>query len=310
MTQFTTISTSIIGSPYDLVVNTKNFVFAPIKQLGTSSYTFPWCLAFSRFSPVWGSMRSSSYHRDFWRKNILKNGDPAQVSVHDAAALLHDLGQGLLAYFEHLFDADHEAVPRKSSILRQRFTSPATSGTRLSKRWLASWPYLSNKLGRATLSQIDGAAWTISCATLFYRSILWGIWPDSHPRSFVLSNGIAFQHNGMHAIRLRAQSLSEILGCSRSNLPWKFFYRCPQTLGTPEDKDFLHRLLHISSFLWKNVTLSDYLALDDGVMNAYFPAGWPVWNRFSGACHNLCPTTRSLNPSPFLRRPDQLATMS
>ena len=39
----------------------------------------------------------------------------------------------------------------------------------------------------------------------------------------------------------------------------------------PEDKDFFTRTSpHLLPFFEKNVTLSDYLALDDGVMNTYF----------------------------------------
>ncbi|HEX1583497.1 TPA: HD domain-containing protein, partial [Streptococcus pneumoniae] len=92
-----------------------------------------------------------------------------------------------------------------------------------------------------------------------------------------IENGIAFQRNGMHAI--------EDYVLSRYQMYMQVYFH-PATRAMevllqnllkrakelyPEDKDFFARTSpHLLPFFEKNVTLTDYLALDDGVMNTYF----------------------------------------
>ena len=91
-----------------------------------------------------------------------------------------------------------------------------------------------------------------------------------------IENGIAFQRNGMHAIEdyvlSRYQMYMQVYFHQQHAL-WKFSYRIFSSAlrnSTLRTKTSLHELPHLLPFFEKNVTLSDYLALDDGVMNTYF----------------------------------------
>jgi len=92
-----------------------------------------------------------------------------------------------------------------------------------------------------------------------------------------IENGIAFQRNGMHAIEdyvlRRYQMYMQVYFHPATRamevLLQNLLKRAKELY--PENKDFfILTSPHLLPFFEKNVSLADYLSLDDGVMNTYF----------------------------------------
>ena len=152
-----------------------------------------------------------------------------------------------------------------------------------------------NKQVATHFSQIDADRMDYSCATSIYWSLM-ETWSDSYPPSYSsCRNGIAFQRNGMHAIEdyvlSRYQMYMQVYfhpATRAMEVLHRIFLKRAKELY-PKDKDFFYT--NISTFLpffWKNVTLSDYLALDDGVMNTISSSGWPVLTRSRRLVATFC----------------------
>lgn len=70
-----------------------------------------------------------------------------------------------------------------------------------------------------------------------------------------------------------------------------------------KQKTILHSLLPILiPFFEKRVTLKDYLALDDGVMNTYFQVWMTSPDTIYLTWHSVSSTAKSLNPLFFKRK--------
>ena len=121
--------------------------------------------------------------------------------------------------------------------------------------------------------------WTISFATPTSPVLFYGQFDLTRILRVIrpVENGIAFQRNGMHAI--------EDYVLSRYQMYMQVYFH-PATRAMevllqnllkrakelyPENKEFFALTSpHLLPFFEKNVSLTDYLALDDGVMNTYF----------------------------------------
>ncbi len=268
---------------YDLI-NTKEFQrLRRIKQLGTSSYTFHGG-EHSRFSHCLGVYEIARRITEIFEEKYPEEWNPAESLLTMTAALLHDLGHGAYSHtFEHLFDTDHEAITQEI------IQNPETEIHQVLLQVAPDFPekvasvidhtYPNKQVVQLISSQIDADRMDYLLRDSYFTGASYGEFDLTRILRVIrpIENGIAFQRNGMHAI--------EDYVLSRYQMYMQVYFH-PATRAMevllqnllkrakelyPEDKDFFARTSpHLLPFFEKNVTLTDYLALDDGVMNTYF----------------------------------------
>lgn len=268
---------------YDLI-NTKEFQrLRRIKQLGTSSYTFHGG-EHSRFSHCLGVYEIARQITEIFEEKYPEEWDSNESLLTMTAALLHDLGHGAYSHtFENLFDTDHEAITR--AIIQ----SPETEIHQVLLQVAPDFPekvasvidhsYPNKQVVQLISSQIDADRMDYLLRDSYFTGAFYGQFDLTRILRVIrpVENGIAFQRNGMHAI--------EDYVLSRYQMYMQVYFH-PATRAMevllqnllkrakelyPENKDFFALTSpHLLPFFEKNVSLSDYLALDDGVMNTYF----------------------------------------
>lgn len=268
---------------YDLI-NTKEFQrLRRIKQLGTSSYTFHGG-EHSRFSHCLGVYEIARRITEIFEEKYPEEWNPAESLLTMTAALLHDLGHGAYSHtFENLFDTDHEAITQEI------IQNPETEIHQVLLQVAPDFPekvasvidhtYPNKQVVQLISSQIDADRMDYLLRDSYFTGASYGEFDLTRILRVIrpIENGIAFQRNGMHAI--------EDYVLSRYQMYMQVYFH-PATRAMevllqnllkrakelyPEDKDFFARTSpHLLPFFEKNVTLTDYLALDDGVMNTYF----------------------------------------
>lgn len=268
---------------YDLI-NTKEFQrLRRIKQLGTSSYTFHGG-EHSRFSHCLGVYEIARRITEIFEEKYPEEWNPAESLLTMTAALLHDLGHGAYSHtFENLFDTDHEAITQEI------IQNPETEIHQVLLQVAPDFPekvasvidhtYPNKQVVQLISSQIDADRMDYLLRDSYFTGASYGEFDLTRILRVIrpIENGIAFQCNGMHAI--------EDYVLSRYQMYMQVYFH-PATRAMevllqnllkrakelyPEDKDFFARTSpHLLPFFEKNVTLTDYLALDDGVMNTYF----------------------------------------
>ena len=268
---------------YDLV-NTKEFQrLRRIKQLGTSSYTFHGG-EHSRFSHCLGVYEIARQITEIFEEKYPDEWDSSESLLTMTAALLHDLGHGAYSHtFENLFDTNHEAITQ--DIIQ----SPDTEIHQVLLQVAPDFPkkvasvidhtYPNKQVVQLISSQIDADRMDYLLRDSYFTGAFYGQFDLTRILRVIrpVKNGIAFQRNGMHAI--------EDYVLSRYQMYMQVYFH-PATRAMevllqnllkrakelyPENKDFFALTSpHLLPFFEKKVTLSDYLALDDGVMNTYF----------------------------------------
>ena len=227
---------------YDLI-NTKEFQrLRRIKQLGTSGYTFHGG-EHSRFSHCLGAYEIARRITKIFDEKYPEIWDQHESLLVMTTALLHDVGHGAYSHtFEHLFDTDHE------EITRQIITNPETEINQVLIQVAPDFPekvasvinhtYPNKQVVQLISSQIDVDRMDYLLRDSYYTGASYGRFDLTRILRVIcpVENGIAFKRNGMHAVE-------------------DYF-----ALSSP----------NLIPFFEKRVTLKDYLALDDGVMNTYF----------------------------------------
>ena len=252
---------------YDLI-NTKEFQrLRRIKQLGTSGYTFHGG-EHSRFSHCLGAYEIA--------RRITKIFDEKYPEIWDQH-------ESLLVMTTDLFDTDHE------EITRQIITNPETEINQVLIQVAPDFPekvasvinhtYPNKQVVQLISSQIDVDRMDHLLRDSYYTGASYGRFDLTRILRVIcpVENGIAFKRNGMHAVedyvvsryqmymQVYFHPASRAMEVLLQNLlkRAKFLYE--------KQKDyFALSSPNLIPFFEKRVTLKDYLALDDGVMNTYF----------------------------------------
>ncbi len=272
------------------LINSKEFQrLRRIKQLGTSSFTFH-AAEHSRFGHSLGVYEITRricnfFERNFSIKDDPENGwDDKERLVALCAALLHDVGHGPYSHtFEGIFNTNHEAITIEiitsetteiNEILRQVSSDfPEKVASVISKT------YPNQQVVQLISSQIDADRMDYLLRDAYYTGTEYGTFDLTRILRVIrpYKHGITFQFNGMHAV--------EDYIVSRYQMYMQIYFH-PVSRGM---EVILDHLLKRGKFLYQNdpefftnysplvipflkndYTLTDYLKLDDGVLNTAF----------------------------------------
>ena len=266
------------------LINTKEFQrLRRIKQLGTTSYTFHGG-EHSRFSHCLGAYEIARRITQKFEETYPTLWNPKESLLTMVAALLHDVGHGAYSHtFERLFNTDHEEMT--CAII----TSPETEINTYLRQIAPDFPdkvasvirhtYPNKQVVQLISSQIDVDRMDYLLRDSYFTGASYGEFDLTRILRVIrpTETGIAFNEAGMHAIEdyvlSRYQMYMQVYfhPASRSMeaLLQNLLNRA-KVLYQAERDFFLRTSPRLIPFFEHQVTLKDYLALDDGVMNTYF----------------------------------------
>lgn len=268
---------------YDLI-NTREFQrLRRIKQLGTASFVFHGA-EHSRFSHCLGVYHIAKTITDWFTENYPEAWNPEENLVTQAAALLHDVGHGAYSHtFEGLFGTDHEQMTVEI------ITNPDTEINAILRKVSADFPekvasvithdYPNPQVVQLISSQIDADRMDYLLRDAYYSGAVYGQFDLTRILRFItpLPHGIAFKIQGMHAVEdyivSRYQMYMQVYFHPASRamevLLQKLLHRA-KVLYDVDKTYFAQTSSKLVPFFEEIHDLTDYLALDDGVMNTYF----------------------------------------
>ncbi|MDO4668133.1 MAG: HD domain-containing protein [Streptococcus sp.] len=268
---------------YDLI-NTKEFQrLRRIKQLGTSGYTFHGG-EHSRFSHCLGAYEIARRVINIFEDKYKKQWNSDESLLVMVTALLHDIGHGAYSHtFERLFDTNHE------DITRQIITSPDTEIHQVLTQVAPDFPekvasvihhtYPNKQVVQLISSQIDVDRMDYLLRDSYYTGASYGQFDLIRILRVIcpVKNGIAFKWSGMHAVEdyivSRYQMYMQVYfhPASRAmEVLLQNLLKRAKFLYSENKEYFSLSSPNLIPFFEQRVTLKDYLALDDGVMNTYF----------------------------------------
>lgn len=272
------------------LINTKEFQrLRRIKQLGTSSFTFQGA-EHSRFTHCMGVYEITRQICDNFQRNYpskhpddgLWNDDERIVAL--CAALLHDLGHGPYSHtFEHIFNTDHEMWTQRI------ITSPETEINQVLKQVSDDFPekvasvidhtYPNPQVVQMISSQIDADRMDYLLRDAYFTGTKYGMFDLTRILRVMrpYKKGIAFDNDGMHAVEdyvlCRFQMYQQIyfhpVSRGMEVVLTKLLQRAKDLYEHNQMNGFEMPSLLVP-FFNKNVTINDYLSLDDGILNTYF----------------------------------------
>ena len=266
------------------LINTKEFQrLRRIKQLGTTSYTFHGG-EHSRFSHCLGAYEIARRITQKFEDKYPDTWDSNESLLTMVAALLHDVGHGAYSHtFERLFDTDHEEMT--CTII----TSPETEINALLKQVSPDFPervasvvnhtYPNKQVVQLISSQIDVDRMDYLLRDSYFTGASYGEFDLTRILRVIrpTENGIAFKESGMHAVEdyvlSRYQMYMQVYfhPASRSmEVLLQNLLNRAKLLYTSEQDFFARTSPRLLPFFEHRIRLTDYLALDDGVMNTYF----------------------------------------
>lgn len=268
---------------YELI-NTKEFQrLRRIKQLGTSSFTFHGG-EHSRFSHCLGAYEIARQVTEIFEEKYAIIWDKKESLLTMVAALLHDLGHGAYSHtFEKLFGTDHEEMTC------QMITSPDTEVCQVLLQVAPDFPtkvasviqhtYPNKQVVQLISSQIDVDRMDYLLRDSYFTGTNYGQFDLTRILRVIrpIKNGIAFDRNGMHAVEdyivSRYQMYMQVYFHPASRavevLLQKLLQKAKELYPLNPDY-FLGTSPRLVPFFKEQMTLQDYLSLDDGVMNTYF----------------------------------------
>ena len=268
---------------YDLI-NTKEFQrLRRIKQLGTSSYTFHGG-EHSRFSHCLGAYEIARQITQIFDQHYPETWDSSQSLLTMVTALLHDVGHGAYSHtFESLFHTDHEAITQEIILspdteIHQRLlqVSPDFPSKVAS---VINHTYPHKQVEQLISSQIDVDRMDYLLRDSYYTGASYGQFDLTRILRVIrpVKGGIAFDISGMHAVEdyvvSRYQMYMQVYFHPATRamevLLQQLLHRA-KILYQPERAYFQQTAPLLIPFFENRVSLQDYLALDDGVMNTYF----------------------------------------
>lgn len=272
------------------LINSKEFQrLRRIKQLGTSSFTFH-AAEHSRFGHSLGVYEITRRICNFFARNFSIEEDPEngwddnERLVVLCAALLHDVGHGPYSHtFEGIFKTNHELFTIDI------ITSETTEINQILKQVTPDFPekvasviskdYPNQQVVQLISSQIDADRMDYLLRDAFYTGTEYGTFDLTRILRVIrpYKNGIAFQFNGMHAVEdyivSRYQMYMQIYfhPVSRGmEVILDHLLKRGKFLYSSDPEFFKNYSPLVVPFLKGNYDLSDYLKLDDGVLNTAF----------------------------------------
>ncbi len=272
------------------LINTREFQrLRRIKQLGTSSYTFHGA-EHSRFSHSVGVYEITRQICDLFERNYpsrskgdgLWNDDERIVAL--CAALLHDLGHGPYSHtFEHIFNTDHEQMTSKI------ITSEQTEVNHVLRKINRDFPakvasviqktYYDPQVVQMISSQIDADRMDYLLRDSYFTGTNYGNFDLTRILRVMrpYHDGITFHVSGMHAVEdyivSRFQMYQQVYfhPVSRSmEVILSHLLKRAKYLYSENKLQLNGATTLLLPFLTGNYTLTDYLNLDDGVLNTCF----------------------------------------
>lgn len=270
---------------YDLA-NTAEFQrLRRIKQVPTTSFTFHGA-EHSRFSHCLGVYDIARRVTEHFEAHYPDLWDKEESLLTMVAALLHDIGHGAYSHtFEILFGTDHEVLGQEI------ITNPETEINAVLRRVSPDFPdkvasvinhsYPNKQVVQLISSQIDCDRMDYLLRDSYYTGTNYGqfdltrILTSMRPSS----SGIVFDITGMHAVEdylvSRYQMYMQVYfhPASRAiEVLLQNLLKRARHLYTSDPDFFAKTSPLLLPFFENNYSLSDYLLLDDGVLNTYFQA--------------------------------------
>ena len=272
------------------LINTREFQrLRRIRQLGVANMTFHGA-EHSRFTHSVGVYEITRRICDLFARNYpqvtpgdgLWNDNERLVAL--CAALLHDVGHGAYSHtFEHIFHTDHEQMTQKIIL------DPTTEVNQVLSQVGEDFPtqvasviaktYPNPQVVQLISSQIDADRMDYLLRDSYYTGTNYGTFDLTRIMRVMrpYTGGIAFDMSGMHAVEdylvSRFQMYQQVYfhPVSRSMevildhllRRAKVLFKAGKLTGSFKPELLL-------PFFTDNFTLSDYLNLDDGVLNTYF----------------------------------------
>ncbi|CCI81309.1 HD domain-containing protein [Lactobacillus hominis] len=269
------------------VINAKEFQrLRRIKQLGPASYVFPGA-THTRFEHNLGvyelTRRICNIFEEKYPSVHPGDGlwDPNESLLAQCAALLHDIGHGPYSHtFEHLFDTNHEKMGQeiitdKNTEINKALRQVSPSFPELVASVIAK-TYPNPQVVKLISSQADADRMDYLLRDAYFTGVTYGAFDLTRILEVIrpYRDGICFTYKGIHAVEdyiiSRYQMYQQV-----------YFHRVNRSMEV-----ILHHLLQraqrlyqenklqvtpqLAAFLGENWTLSDYLKLDDGVMETNF----------------------------------------
>ena len=211
--------------------------------------------------------------------------DDSERLVTLCAALLHDIGHGAYSHtFEHIFHTDHEAITA------QILTSPSTEVNAVLRRVSPEFPkqvasviqhtYPNPQVVQIISSQLDADRMDYLLRDAYYTGADYGRFDLTRVLRVMrpFKDGIAFDIDGMHAVEdyilSRFQMYQQVyfhpVSRAMEVILDHLLLRAKDLYDNRPAQEDGFRPLLLEPFFNHDWTLSDYLKLDDGVLNTYF----------------------------------------
>ncbi|WP_394993580.1 HD domain-containing protein [Streptococcus alactolyticus] len=270
---------------YDLI-NTAEFQrLRRIKQVPTTAFTFHGA-EHSRFSHCLGVYDIARRVTEIFEEKFPDIWNTDENLLTMVAGLLHDVGHGAYSHtFEKLFGTDHEAFTQEI------ITSPDTEINAILRRVAPDFPekvasvinhtYPNKQVVQLISSQIDCDRMDYLLRDSYYSGTKYGQFDLTRILRVIrpVKNGIVFEYNGMHAVEdyivSRFQMYMQVYFHPASRgmeVLLQNLLKRAKRLYQKDSHFFKKTAPNLIPFLENRADLSDYLALDDGVMNTYFQA--------------------------------------
>ena len=266
------------------LINSKEFQrLRRIKQLGTSGFTFHGG-EHSRFSHCLGAYEISRRILSIFEEKYADQWNSDENLLTMTAALLHDIGHGAYSHtFEGLFGTDHEKMTQLI------ITNPETEVNQILLQVAPDFPnrvasvidhtYPNKQVVQLISSQIDVDRMDYLLRDAYFTGASYGKFDLTRILRVIrpIENGIAFQQNGMHAVEdyvvSRYQMYMQVYFHPATRAMEVLLQNLLKRARTiyPDQKEYFQLTSpRLIPFFEEEVTIDDYLNLDDGVMNTYF----------------------------------------
>jgi len=254
-----------------------------IYQLGTSGFTFHGG-EHSRFSHCLGAYEISRRILSIFEEKYADQWNSDENLLTMTAALLHDIGHGAYSHtFEGLFGTDHEKMTQLI------ITNPETEVNQILLQVAPDFPnrvasvidhtYPNKQVVQLISSQIDVDRMDYLLRDAYFTGASYGKFDLTRILRVIrpIENGIAFQQNGMHAVEdyvvSRYQMYMQVYFHPATRAMEVLLQNLLKRARTiyPDQKEYFQLTSpRLIPFFEEEVTIDDYLNLDDGVMNTYF----------------------------------------